>query len=126
MRRSVVAMAGAAVVLGLAAEAVAYDWDAPERWLPDLVVGWTMLGAGIVVWAVRRARGAAVLFMVTGVTWFVGFTAATLYLHRGPLVHLLVAFAGWRPRTRLDAAAIVVGYVAAVVAPLIGSPMGVV
>ena len=121
MRRSVVAMAGAAVVLGLAAEAVAYDWDAPERWLPDLVVGWTMLGAGIVVWGARRARGAAVLLMVTGVTWFVGLTPATLYLHRGPLVHLLVAFAGWRPRTRLAAAAIRVGYVAAVVAPLSAS-----
>ena len=43
------------------------------------------------------------LLGATGVCWFLGnFSTDLLYLHRGPLVHLVVAFAGWRARSRLD------------------------
>ena len=115
MHRGVVLLAAAAVGVGVLGEAVAFDWDEPRLWVPDLVVGWTLLGTGLAAWAYRRDRGTGVLLGVTGLAWFLGFSSATLYLHRGPLVHLIVAFAGWRARSRLDLAAIVVGYVAAVV-----------
>ena len=58
----------------------------------------------------RRDRGSGVLLGVTGLAWFLGFSSATLYLHRGPLVHLIVAFAGWRARSRLDLAGHCGGY----------------
>ena len=51
--------------------------------------------------------------------WFLGnFDDALLYVHRGPLVHALVAFVGWRSRSRIDLIAIIVGYIAAAVAPI--------
>jgi hypothetical protein len=51
------------------------------------------------------------------VTWFLGnFSADLLYLHRGPLIHLVLAYPGWRARSRLDLAAIAVGYAAAIMA----------
>ena len=116
MHRGVVLLtAAAAVGVGVLGETVAFDWDEPRLWVPDLVVGWTLLGTGLAAWAYRRDRGTGVLLGVTGLAWFLGFSSATLYLHRGPLVHLIVAFAGWRARSRLDLAAIAVGYVAAVV-----------
>ncbi|HYN56881.1 MAG TPA: ATP-binding protein [Motilibacterales bacterium] len=118
MRRKVLPLVLIGVLAGLVAEAAAYDWDQPGLWVPDLVVGWTLIGAGIAAWALRAAPGAGWLMILTGLTWFAGLTPATLYWHRGPLVHLLIAFAGWRPRSRLDWVGVVVGYVAAMAAPI--------
>jgi hypothetical protein len=107
----------AAVGLGLAAEAAAFRWDEPGRWLPDLIVGLTFVVCGVL--AFRAARAAATLLAATGVAWFLGtFSAGLLYLHRGTLVHLIVAYPGWRPRSRLELAAIAAGYVAAIVEPV--------
>ena len=39
-------------------------------------------------------------------------------MHRGVLVHLLVAYPGWRPRSPGDVVAVAVGYLAAVVVPV--------
>jgi signal transduction histidine kinase len=113
VRRGVVALVTAGLAAGLVAEAVAFDWDQPRLWVPDLVVGWTLIGTGIAAWVLRAAPGAGWLMILTGLTWFAGLTPATLYWHRGPLVHLLIAFSGWRPRSRLDWSGVVVGYVAA-------------
>jgi hypothetical protein len=111
-------LAIAALALGLAAEAALYSWDEPRLWIPDLAVGLCFIATGALAWR----RGAGVLLAATGCTWFLGnFSADLFYLYRGPLVHLLVAYAGVRPRTRLDALAIAVGYAAAVVAPVWGS-----
>ena len=107
----------AALALGIAAETAAFRWDEPERWLPDLAVGLTFIACGLLAW--NHSRGPAALLAATGVTWFLGnFSADLLYLHRGPLVHLIVAYAGWRPRSRLDLAIAAVGYVAAIVTPV--------
>ncbi len=105
----------AAIALGVAAESAAFSWDQTRYWLPDLIVGLTFIACGSLAWERERAAGG--LLGATGVAWFLGnFSAELLYLHRGPLVHLLVAYPGWRPRSRLDLTAIAAGYATAVVA----------
>jgi signal transduction histidine kinase len=109
----------AAIGLGVAAEWAAFSWDEPRRWLPDLVVGLTFLGCGWAAWTIRGERATGALLAATGGTWFLGnFLPEALYLHRGPLVHLLLTYSGWRPRSRLDAAAVAIGYVVAVATPV--------
>jgi signal transduction histidine kinase len=108
-----------AVALGLASEAVAYGWDEPQLWVPDLLVGWLFVACGVVVWSRRQARGTGVLMVAVAAAWFAGgFSSVLLYLHRGPLVHLLVAYPGARPRSRLDRTAVVLGYAAALAWPV--------
>jgi signal transduction histidine kinase len=110
-------LAGALIVaatacIGLLAERSAYDWNDPRGWVPDLVVG--LVFAGTAAFALPRRAGTGSLLAATGAAWFVGtFDSTFLYLHRGPLVHLLVAYAGWRPRQRLLVASAAVGYVIA-------------
>ncbi|HEV7712879.1 MAG TPA: hypothetical protein VGP16_32100, partial [Asanoa sp.] len=112
MRRQVVVVALGAIAFGLASERAAYGWDMPLHWLPDLLVGLACVGAGLAAW--RRQRGVAVLLVLTGFAWFAGNLApAALFWHRGPLVHALVAFPGWRPRSRAGLAAVGFGYAAA-------------
>ena len=54
MRRlGLVGLAG--VALGLTAEWVGFGWGDPRRWIPDLAVGWTLIGCGLV--AVGAATG---------------------------------------------------------------------
>jgi signal transduction histidine kinase len=107
------------VVVGVAAEGAGFSWDEPERWLPDLVVGVTFVGAG--AYALPRQRGCGVLLVATGLTWFAGTVdGSALYLHRGPLVQLLVAYPGWRPRTRTGLVAVAASYAAALARPVWG------
>jgi len=107
------------VVVGVAAEGAGFSWDDAERWVPDLVVGLTFIGAG--AYALPRQRGCGALLAATGLTWFAGTVdVSALYLHRGPLVQLLVAYPGWRPRTRTGLVAVAAGYAAALARPVWG------
>ncbi|SNT63938.1 hypothetical protein SAMN05421812_11637 [Asanoa hainanensis] len=115
MRRRVAqaAVGLAAVGFGLVSERVAYGWDRPLHWLPDLAVGLVCVGAGLAAW--HRWRGAAVLLVLTGFTWFAGNLApALLFWHRGLIAHALIACPGWRPRSWVGTVAIGLGYVASV------------
>src|SRR6478735_1363205 len=106
-----------ALALGLVTEAAAYSWDQPGLWVPDLAVGLTFIACGLL--ARQRRHGAGSLLAATGVTWFLGtYSTDLLYLHRGPLVHLLIAYPGARPRSRIDGVAIAAGYVAALATPI--------
>lgn len=108
-----------AIGVGVWAESVAFSWDDPMRWLPDLVVGMTFIACGQLAWERRGRRGAGVLLAATGFTWFLGnLGGAALYLHRGPLVHLLVTYPSWRARSRLGLAAVAAGYAVAPAAPV--------
>jgi signal transduction histidine kinase len=105
---------GATAGIGLFAEHSAYDWNDPREWIPDLIVG--VVFAASAAFALPREAGTGWLLAATGATWFAGtFDSTFLYLHRGPLVHLLVAYAGWRPRRRLLVVCAGVGYVSAFV-----------
>lgn len=129
MRRlGLVLLAG--VVLGLTAEWVGFGWGDPRHWIPDLAVGWTFIGCGLVAWARRPESRTGPLMAATGFTWFLGnfagvgvaavawVAAHAVYLHRGPLVQLVLAFPSGRPSSRLAKAAVAVGYAAAVITPV--------
>jgi signal transduction histidine kinase len=105
------------VVVGLASERSAFGWEDFTRWIPDLVVGLVFVGCG--AHAVSRNRGTAMLLAAVGFSWFAAnFWPEASFVHRGVLVHLLVAYPGWRPRSRPDVVGVAVGYVAALVLPV--------
>ena len=127
-RHALVGLAG--VALGLTAEWVGFGWGDPRRWIPDLAVGWALIGCGLVAWERRPESRTGLLMAATGFTWFLGnfsnvgmealaWAAAHLvYLHRGPLVQLVLTYPSGRPSSRLARAAVVVGYAAAVITPV--------
>jgi hypothetical protein len=43
-RFGLVVLAG--VALGLTAEWVGFGWGDPRHWIPDLAVGWSLIGGG--------------------------------------------------------------------------------
>jgi signal transduction histidine kinase len=119
MRSLCVLLWPAAALLGLAAEWVSFGWDDPGHWIPDLVTGWTLIACGLVAWSRRGDSRSGPLLAATGFSWFLGnFAAGALYLYRGPLVHLLVTYPSGRPSSRLEVAAVAVGYAAALALPV--------
>src|SRR5215218_10750961 len=126
-QRGLVGLAG--VALGLTAEWVGFGWGDPRHWLPDLAVGWTFIGCGLVASGRRPESRTGALLAATGFTWFVGNFASVgvaavawvaghlVYLYRGPLVQLVVAYPSGRPGSRLVRGAVAVGYAAAVITP---------
>jgi signal transduction histidine kinase len=124
----VVGLAG--VALGLTAEWVRFGWSDPRHWLPDLAVGWTYIGCGLVASRRRPESSTGPLMVTTGLTWFVWnfatvgvaavawLAAHLVYLYRGPLVQLVLTYPSGRPASRLIRGAVAVGYAAAVITPI--------
>jgi signal transduction histidine kinase len=112
----------AAAAVGLTAEESLYRWADTAAWVPDLLTGWALIAFGLFARTRRRRRPAAFL-VAAGLAWFLpNFTPHLLYLHRGPLVQLVLTYPGGRPRRRWEAAAVVAGYGAALVTPVWASP----
>jgi signal transduction histidine kinase len=130
MRRSALLLGPAGVALGLAAEAVGFGWGDPRHWIPDLVVGWTFIGCGLLAMRRRPESLSGVLLVATGATWFFGNFAAAdigfvawlaahlLFLYRGPCVHLVLTYPSGRTRSRLTGSAIAAGYAVSIVNPV--------
>jgi signal transduction histidine kinase len=120
----------AAAAVGLAAEWSGYGWGDPGHWIPDLAVGWCLIGCGFIASARRPESRSGVLMSATGFAWFLGNFAGVgvgvvawvaahgLYLHRGPLFQLLLTYPSGRRPSRLTGAAIAVFYAAAVITPV--------
>jgi signal transduction histidine kinase len=93
------------------------------------VTGWTLIACGLIACSRRGDSRSGALMTATGFAWFAAnfatssdgaiawLSAHALYLHRGPLVHLVLTYPRGRPVRRLERAAVAAGYVAAVVAP---------
>jgi signal transduction histidine kinase len=119
-----------AIAVGLAAESAGFGWSDPGHWIPDLAVGWCLIGGGFIASARYPESRSGALMSVTGFTWFLGnfagvgpdvvawLSAHALFLHRGPLFHLLLTYPGGRGPTRVTRAAIAVFYAAAVITPV--------
>jgi signal transduction histidine kinase len=130
MGRRTLLLGAAGALVGVAAEQAAFGWSEPLRWLPDLVVGWTFIAAGLTGWSRRPQSRTGLLMVATGFAWFLGnfasvdvrpigwLAAQALYLHRGPLVHAVLSFPSGRLSSRLDRIAVVVGYLVAATAPI--------
>jgi signal transduction histidine kinase len=137
-RRILVLLLGlGAISVGIGAESARFAWDEPVLWLPDLLVGWVTVTCGLIaIW--RRPSGTGTLLIGAGLTWFLGNLAAlnspllawlaahALYLHRGVLVHAVLAFPGWRPPTLVSRAVVVVGYVSSLITPIARNPVAVI
>jgi signal transduction histidine kinase len=99
------AVAVAAVGLGVSAELVAYDFSAARQWVPDLAVGWGLVACGLVAWQIAPRSPCGVLLCGAGLVWFAGNFAATdvpfvpwaaeqgVYVHRAALAAAVLAFA---------------------------------
>src|SRR5215216_2953520 len=119
MRRPVVAVAAAALVVVVAAASVTYLPEEPELAVADASVGLAFISLGVVAWQRRPSSRSGLLMAATGFAWFAGsFASAALFLHRGPLVHLLVGYPRGRLRSRLERMVVAAAYVDAVVYPL--------
>ena len=97
-----VALVPAGLVLGIAAEWFSYGSGELDAAVGDLVVGWVLLGCGLVAWERRGTSLVGPLLAAAGVAWFLGsYWTAALYLYRGPLVHALMVYPGRRLRRPL-------------------------
>jgi signal transduction histidine kinase len=103
--------------VGLASERARYGWDEFSSWIPDLIVGLVFTAGS--VHARSRSRGTAALLSATGLSWFLAnFWSDVAFLHRGLLIHVLVAYPGWRARSQLDRVAVAGGYAVAMFVPV--------
>ena len=130
MRGRVVGLAVGAGVLGLAAEWVAFAPSDIRQWLPDLVVGWTFVGCGLVALVRRPDSRTGALLAGTGVAWFLGNFAAAdpplvawlagqlTYLHRAVVIHAVLSYPTGRLSAWADRVFVAAAYATAVVVPL--------
>ena len=87
--------------------------------LADLGSGVVLIAAGAVAAARPRGRATGVLLAATGVAWLAGSAVeALVFLYRGPLVHLLLAFPRLRVEGRARRSVVVAAYVTGAVEPL--------
>lgn len=117
----------AALALGILAESTAFGWADPRHWIPDLTVGWSFIGCGLVAARRRPDSRSGALLAATGFAWFVGnfagseigvvaWTAAhLLFFYRGPLIHLVLTYPTGRTTSWLARCAIALGYATSVV-----------
>lgn len=123
-----------ALLWAVAAERAAYTGADVRRWLPDLATGLVVTYAGL--YAVQRGSGrCGVLLTLCGALWFLpNFATAPgvmgalagqcLFLYRGPVVHLLLAFPTGRLATRTERVTAAAGYVIALDPRVWGSALG--
>jgi signal transduction histidine kinase len=123
MRRLPVALIPAGLALGVAAEWASYETGELELAIADLVAGWALLGCGLVAWSGRSESRVGPLMVATGVAWFLGsLVPGALYLHRGPLAHLLLSYPSGRLTRRRDRVVVGAAYVDGAIEPLARSP----
>src|SRR5688572_8137592 len=119
MRHLRVALVPAGIALGIGAEWASYEPGGLDSAAADLIAGWALLGCGLVAWKRHGESRTGPLMAAAGVTWFLGSIApAALYLHRGPLVHLLLAYPSGRLTRRRDRVVVPAAYVAGAIEPL--------
>jgi predicted branched-subunit amino acid permease len=89
---------------------VATEWiGRPELIGLDAVAGFALVFLGLSAWS-RTAVGP--IMAASGFTWFLGtFWSPALYVHRGPLAHLMLSFPSGRLSSRREQVAVAAAYV---------------
>ena len=104
---------------GIAAELVSREDASGALAVEDFAVGAVLVACGAVARARRPESRAGLLMWLAGFTWFLGTAfEPALFLHRGPLVHLLLSYPSGRSPNRLARAVVAVAYVDAAIEPL--------
>ena len=117
MRRAPLALVATGVAVGLAAEWASHLPDDPGQAAGDFAVGLAFVLAGALT--LGRSRTTAALMAATGFAWFAGgLSSGLVFLHRGPLVHLLLSDPRGRLESRFEMAVVVLAYATALVDPL--------
>jgi signal transduction histidine kinase len=107
------------VGLGVAAEWATVDAGSVASAAGDFAVGCVLLAAGALAWERRPESRVGALMSATGLAWFLGtLFEPALFLHRGPLVHLLLSYPTGRLRTRPARVVVAAAYVDGAVEPL--------
>jgi signal transduction histidine kinase len=118
VRRLRLALWPAGLALGVAAEWAAYDGDAALT-AADGLVGVGLIAVGLLTWGRRPESGVGPIATAAGFAWFAGtFGGWALYLHRGPLAHLVVSYPSGLARSRLERAAVAAAYGYAAIYPI--------
>jgi signal transduction histidine kinase len=87
--------------------------------LADLATGAILLGAGALAAVRPRGRATGFLLGATGAAWLLGSVLeALVFLHRGPLVHLVLAYPRARIAGRGRRSVVAAAYVTGAVEPL--------
>jgi len=119
----------AGIALGLGAQSVGIGWQDPARWVPDLAVGWIFMACGFVARRARPETWSGGLLIACGFAWFIpnfsdlgpaivgSIAAFALFLHRGLLLHLVLAYPTGRTSSLPTVVAIAGVYAAAVFNP---------
>jgi signal transduction histidine kinase len=119
MNRRLVGVALAGLAVAVAAESATYLPEEPALAAADASVGLAFVGLGLAAWQRRPASRSGLLMVATGFAWFAGsFAGVALFLHRGPLVHLLLGYPRGRLRSRLERVVVAAAYVDGVIYPL--------
>ena len=120
----------AGLVLGLAAEGLARPGQGLAAAGADLAVGWALIGCGLVGWSRRPQSRVGPLLALTGFAWFAGtlagsrigavatLGAALLFVHRGPLCHVIIGYPRGRAPDRLSMVVVAAAYVYGAAVPL--------
>ena len=100
------ALWSAGLLLGFAATRV----GRPELIVLDTFTGFALVALGLAAWSSRPRSGAGLLMAAAGFAWFLGSLVPwAVYLHRGPLAHLLLSYPGRVvPSSRVDPTSYVV------------------
>jgi hypothetical protein len=103
------------VAVGLAAE-----WfGQPELFVLDAAAGFALVLFGLAAWSQRPRSGVGPIMAAAGFAWFLGtFWSWALYLHRGPLAHLILAYPSGRLSSRPERTAVAAAYAYAAVYPV--------
>jgi signal transduction histidine kinase len=101
------------IAFGVAAEWSSYQGAA------DLVVGLVLIACGVAAWDRRPESRVGALMTLAGYTWFLGNLAEPLlFVHRGPLVHLVLSYPTGRLHGKAVRIVVAAAYIDGAIEPL--------
>ncbi len=114
----------AALGLGAISEAISFGLSSPGGWVPDVIIGWTCIGSGLVAHARRPDSRVGILLVFAGFAWYIGnFSALPVQplavaaaqltlLYRAVLVHATLTLPTGHTTGSLQRVVIIGSYVA--------------
>ena len=97
-------------------------YGAPELRMLDAVTGFLLVGLGFGARMRRPASGTGLILAAAGAAWFAGsLTSSALYLHRGVLAHLVLAYPDGKLTSSRERMAVAAAYAYGAAYPVSGS-----